>query len=286
LHGCAAWTCAAASPSKAADRKIRSATNAPRWEQLPAIPRISSAFRETYCYTPSAKIFVRVYGTGNPVLLLHGGLGHGDLWAHQINWLEGKGFSAVVPDLRGHGRSPFENQKLSYRAYADDIAEVLRFLKIETISIVGWSDGAIAALVLGLESPDVVERLLLFGVNTLPSGLIPGGSRKPCYASYVERCASDYRRLSQKPEQWKRFNAALRSMWASEPRLLDAKVSSLKRQVTIAQASHDEIIKGAHARHLASVIPGARFEGLEGVSHFAPLQDPEAFCQVMDRFLA
>jgi pimeloyl-ACP methyl ester carboxylesterase len=120
-----------------------------------------------------AHIHYVAYGKGEPVLLLHGGLSNKLSWFSQIPWLVASGRRVVLIDTRGHGDSTAGNTKLSYQIFAKDTLQVLDRLGIQRTDIIGWSDGGIIALLLGLEAPGRVGRIVAISANFQPSGLIP-----------------------------------------------------------------------------------------------------------------
>ena len=68
-------------------------------------PPLPAARAEGWVEHDGARIRYAVYGEGRPVILLHGGMGHGGNWGGQVPWLIDAGYRAVVIDSRGHGRS-------------------------------------------------------------------------------------------------------------------------------------------------------------------------------------
>lgn len=81
------------------------------------------------------------YGSGPPILLLHGGLSNRLAWFSQIPWLVGAGRRVVLLDTRGHGDSGLGNCELNYHLLASDAIHVLDKLGIRPADVIGWSDG-------------------------------------------------------------------------------------------------------------------------------------------------
>ena len=101
-----------------------------------------------YVENDGARIWYAAYGSGSPVILLHGGLGNSGNWGYQIPALLGSGYRAVVIDSRGHGRSTRDARPYSYELMASDVSAVMKELRLEKAALVGWSDGACTALIL------------------------------------------------------------------------------------------------------------------------------------------
>ena len=68
-----------------------------------------------------ARIWYATYGSGSPVILLHGGLGHSGNWGYQVPALNNAGYQAVLIDSRGHGRSTRDARPYAYELMASDV---------------------------------------------------------------------------------------------------------------------------------------------------------------------
>jgi pimeloyl-ACP methyl ester carboxylesterase len=217
--------------------------------------------------------------------LLHGGMGSSNCWGHLIGALAPR-YTVTALDTRGHGRSPFVPGAFSYKVLADDAAAALAALDVPSAAVVGWSDGAIAALQMAVSHPAKVTRAFAFGGNIARAGYKPNGSGSPVFAAYSRRCRAEYQALSPNPEQWPALLRALASMWRAEPGIGRLQLAALKMPVTIADGQYDEIIRREHTEMMARSIPGAKLRILPDVSHFAMLQQPDAFNRAVLGFLA
>jgi pimeloyl-ACP methyl ester carboxylesterase len=254
------------------------------WLTLPPTPKLPPATRDGIVSVNGTSIFYAQFGSGPDVLLLHGGLANSNYWGHQIKQLAQQ-FSVTVMDTRGHGRSPVMSHSFSYRLFAQDVIELLGYLKIPKTSIVGWSDGAITGLQLAMTKPDVASRLFAFGANSSLDGLKANGARSGVFATYSRRCRSEYALLSPRPERWNELMEGLRVMWRSEPRFTKEALATIRVPTAISDGQYDEIIKREHTEHMAFAIPGAKLFIQPAVSHFAMLQNPAQFNQTVIEFL-
>ncbi|WP_433967207.1 alpha/beta fold hydrolase [Tunturiibacter gelidiferens] len=100
-----------------------------------------------------ARIWYATYGSGSPVILLHGGLGHSGNWGYQIPALLEAGQRVILIDSRGHGRSTRDTRPYTYELMASDVLAVMDTLRLESASLIGWSDGACIALVVAAQAP-------------------------------------------------------------------------------------------------------------------------------------
>ena len=176
------------------------------------------------------------------------------------------------------------SRDFGYRTFAEDVAGLLDFLQIPVVAIVGWSDGAVTGLQLALSQPDRVSKLFAFGANSSTAGL--KRDQTGVFASFVERCRTEYRQLSPSPEKWPQLMGGLRGMWRTQPHFTRQQLRSLRVATTISDGDHDEIIKFEHTRRIATEIPGARLVMQHEVSHFAMLQNPDQFNKAVIDFLA
>jgi pimeloyl-ACP methyl ester carboxylesterase len=232
-----------------------------------------------------ARIWYAAYGAGAPVILLHGGLGHSGNWGYQVPALVERGYRAVVIDSRGHGRSTRDARPYQYELMASDLAAVMDALRIEKAGLVGWSDGAVIALMFARQAPARAAGVFYFACNMDPSGAKEITEFTPILARCVSRHAQDYARLSATPDQFDAFSEAVGLMQKTEPNYSADDLAKISVPVAIVHSQHDEFIKREHAEYLARSIPKAEFVELRGVSHFAPLQRPELFNRAMVAFL-
>jgi pimeloyl-ACP methyl ester carboxylesterase len=238
-----------------------------------------------YIQHDGAKIWYAAYGSGSPVVLLHGGLGHGGNWGYQVPALLSSGFQTVLIDSRGHGHSTRDERPYSYELMASDVLAVMDRLNIQKAALVGWSDGACTALVLASKNPGRAAGVFFFACNMDPSGTKEiefGPTLQRCFSRHVK----DYARLSATPEKFDEFSEAVGLMQRTQPNYSAQDLAQISVPVAIVQSEQDEFIKPEHAEYLARSIPNAEYIFLPGVSHFAPLQRPDQFNRAMLGFLS
>jgi pimeloyl-ACP methyl ester carboxylesterase len=237
-----------------------------------------------YVEHKGARIWYAAYGSGSPVILLHGGLGHSGNWGYQVPGLVANGYRTILIDSRGHGRSTRDDQPYSYELMTSDVLAVMDELQIEEAAFAGWSDGACTALVLADQAPQRAAGVFFFACNMDPSG-----TKEFEFGPLIERCfnrhVKDYNQLSPTPDQFKEFSEAVGLMQRTQPNYSAGDLARIHVPVAIVHGEHDEFIQREHAEYLARSLPNAEFIYLPGVSHFAPLQRPELFNAAMLAFL-
>ncbi|HEX5503741.1 MAG TPA: alpha/beta hydrolase [Thermomicrobiales bacterium] len=246
---------------------------------------LPAATAEGYVEHDGARIRYATSGRGAPVLLLHGGLGHGGNWGYQVPALLAAGYRPILIDTRGHGRSTRDARPFVYELLAADALAVLDALGVGRAALVGWSDGACIALILAMQAPARVAGVFFFGCNMDPSGTKELTGDNPLLDRCFARHAADYARLSPTPADFEDFVAAVGRMMETEPNYTARELAQVRVPVAIVQSEGDEFIKREHAEYLARTIPGAELVILPGVTHFAPLQRPDQFNATVLAFL-
>ena len=241
--------------------------------------------REDRVEHDGALIWYASFGSGPPVILLHGGLGHSGNWGYQVPALVAAGHRVVTIDSRGHGRSTRDDRPYSYELMASDAVAVMDHLSLDKAALVGWSDGACVALVLASKAPARVAGVFFFACN-----MDPGGTKQIEPSPLLDRCFSrhrkDYAMLSATPADFDQFVSAVGLMMRTQPNYTKEDLGAIEVPVIVALGEHDEFIKREHANYLADAIPGAALIILPGVSHFAPLQRPDEFNATVLAFIA
>ena len=239
---------------------------------------------EGYVQHDGARIWFAAYGSGTPVILLHGGLGHSGNWGYQVPALIEAGYRVVLVDSRGHGRSTRDARPFKYELMASDVLAVMDSLQLKEAALVGWSDGACIALICAMKAPERVSGVFFFGCNMDPSGT-KDIEPNPILDRCLRRHAKDYALLSATPDGFGEFVEAVSQMMNTEPNYSAGDLALIRVPVAIVQSEHDEFIRIDHARYLAESIPGAELRILPEVSHFAPLQRPGQFNSEVLAFL-
>jgi pimeloyl-ACP methyl ester carboxylesterase len=251
---------------------------------LPDTPSLPTPQESGHAPVDGASIWYATFGSGSPVILLHGGLANSNYWGHQIPVLARK-YKVIVIDSRGHGRSTRSAEPYGYDLMASDVLGVMDHLHIAKAAIVGWSDGAIIGLDIAMSHPERLSRLFAFAANSDPSG-VKDVDKSPVFQTFIARAEKEYETLSATPRDYKRFLGAICHMWESQPHWTVADLGRIKVPTWIVDADHDEAIKRENTELMAGAIPNAGLLLQPEVSHFSMLQAPDQFTDDVMRFLA
>lgn len=254
------------------------------WSTLPPTPTLPSTKHSGYADIHGAKIWYAVYGQGEPIIFLHGGLANSNYWGYQVRALA-KHYQVIVMDSRGHGRSTNNNSPYTYDTMTQDVIGLMDFLKIKKAAVVRWSDGGIIGINMAIHHPDRITKLFAFGANSNPDGT-KDTSNSPVFNQYArQRAKQEYAQLSKTPKNYEDFFNQISKMWATQPQFTKAQLNSIKTPTLIVDGDRDEGIKRENTEFIAEQIPNAGLLIQPNVSHFSFIQDPERFNNDLRLFL-
>lgn len=254
----------------------------PLWKTLPEIPPMPKADESGLAPVNDIKMYYAIFNKEgkDPVILLHGGMVSSDYWSFEVPLLS-KTNKVIIVDSRGHGRSSMSDQPFSYNLMASDVLQILKYLNIKKVSIVGWSDGGIIGMILAIQNPEQVNKLFIFGANFNLTGYKAEPSDTTMSSHFMARVKLNYREHSPTPDNFRGFMEALGKMYSIEPDLKPAEIETIKAPTIVAFGEYEQFIKREHFQKLSQLIPGAKLVMLPNVSHGGPLQDPIHFHQAV-----
>ena len=135
-------------------------------------PRKPVPLKKGYAAANGVNYYYEIHGEGEPLLLLHGGLGSIDMFEPDLRAL-GKHRQVIAVDLYGHGRTSLTDRPISLIDMGDDMAVVLKGLGIKQAGVMGYSLGGGVALRLAVQHPEIVRRLVLVSTPYAQSGFYP-----------------------------------------------------------------------------------------------------------------
>ena len=113
--------------------------------------------------------YYAVYGKGEPLLLLHGGLGTSDMFAPLLPKLA-ENRTIIAVDLQGHGRTALGERPFSLEAIGDDMAAVVKALGYDKVDVLGYSLGGGVAFRMAVQHPETIRRLVLVSTGYAADG--------------------------------------------------------------------------------------------------------------------
>jgi pimeloyl-ACP methyl ester carboxylesterase len=236
----------------------------------------------TYADVGGVKTWYAEHGTGDPLVLLHGGLTDASEFGATIPALAER-FHLFTPERRGHGHTPDVAGPISYDLMAADTAAFLDDLNIGRAHLVGHSDGANVALLVALSRPDLVDRLVLISGNFHYDGLAANVDLSELAAN--DYLADAYGQVS--PDGRGHFPviaAKIYRMATTEPTLDESDLARVAAR-TLVMAGDDDMISAEHTLRLYRGIPDSELAIVPGTSHALIIEKPELCNRIILDFL-
>jgi pimeloyl-ACP methyl ester carboxylesterase len=222
------------------------------------------------------KIYYEEYGKGMPLLLLHGGFGDITNFKKCIPELSKK-FRVIAADSPSHGRSG-QTDSLTYPLMADHFSKMIDLLKLDSVYVMGWSDGGVIALTLAADRPDKVKKVIATGANTRMDGMDQGSidftnsisveavEAVKATDEFVGNWLANYQRLSGSQDSWKKYLTDVKKMWLTEVYIPSEKLKSISIPVMLVFGDKD-LIKLEHGLENFRTIKGSQLSILPNTSH-------------------
>jgi pimeloyl-ACP methyl ester carboxylesterase len=227
-------------------------------------------------------------GSGEPLVLLHGGLPTNETWAPQISELA-EHFQVLTPERRGHGHTPDVDGLWSYEDMAADTIAFLEAMADGPAHLVGWSDGGIIALLVAARRADLVRRLVVISANFdtsgVPEEVMSHFSALPPHSESLTPLRSGYQATSPDgPEHWRVVFAKFVELVSREPHIATVQLGQIVCR-TLVLVGDDDLMTLEHTIELFRAIPDAELAIVPGTSHFLTMEKPTLVNRLILEFL-
>jgi len=224
-----------------------------------------------YASINGIKLYYETYGSGEPLILLHGNGGSINSFNKQIPFFE-KYYQVIAIDSRLQGKSGGSPDSISYDLMASDFCSLLEYLHIDSADVLGWSDGGIDGIIMAMNCPEKVKRLAISGANIVPD------SSAIAYADIL--AMKDYVAHNLTASK---ISIALNKMIIYQPNIPFASLKQIRCPVLVMAGDHD-IIKPEHTLKIFQSIPGASLCIFPDSSHGVCQQHPKLFNETVLTF--
>lgn len=218
-----------------------------------------------YAPVNGLRLYYEIYGTGDPLILLHGGLGAIEMFGSNIQALA-KTHKVIAVDLQGHGRTADIDRPLRAELMADDIFELLKYLEIEKADIMGYSLGGIVSLQIAIRHPEVVRKLVVVSAPFKRDGFYPEILAQqvqmgPASAEFMKQTPMYqlYTKIAPRIEDWPVLITKMGELIKTDYDL-SAMVKTIRIPVLIVAADAD-ILPPSHAVEFFSLLGGGQRDG-------------------------
>jgi len=226
--------------------------------------------KDQFAKVDDIKMHYKVYGKGDPIILLHGSLESMEDWDKQVPELSKK-YKVITVDSRGHGQTTFTDRKMDYILLSEDISVLMVELNIDSAYIVGFGDGGITGLYLSLNHPEKVRRLIAIGANyKVDTTAVYGQILDKVKAwdddkmyQFIRNHFKGYQNYSQITQ----FTQRMKTMLLTEPNLTLDDLKKIKCPTLLIAGDHD-IIKIDHTNAMFESIPNSYMCIVPGTKHY------------------
>lgn len=228
-------------------------------------------------------------GEGQPILFLHGGFGTGEAqFANQFSTFA-DGYRLIVADTRGHGESTFDTTGFTYELFAEDVYQLLEKLGLDSVYVVGFSDGGIAGFILASQHPEKVKKLVAIGANTKPdTSAFPQEAIDWVSEMNVTEMANNLRTSFPNypnPEKLPEFVKRMQKLWLEEPNLTNEELQAIQCPTLLIAGEKDDI-KVSHQEFIQQQIPNSKLHIIPNASHNVLAEKPNTINAIMVYFLS
>lgn len=224
------------------------------------------------------KLYYEVYGTGEPLLMVHGNGGSISDLRRQIAHFR-RHYRVIAMDSRDHGRSADSAEPLTYEKMTDDLAALLDHLKVGPVDVLGWSDGGIEALLLGIRHPTKVKKLVAMAANLNPSE----DAFSPDVLALIKSMMADIPAAVRETPEGRR-SLKVTGMMLVEPHI-DVKALEAITAPTLVLAADHDVIRDEHTIDIYHHIPNSQLAIFPNATHMILFDDPATFNAAVERFL-
>jgi pimeloyl-ACP methyl ester carboxylesterase len=237
-------------------------------------------------------MYYEIHGAGEPLILLHGGLGSTGMFADLLPALSAHR-KVIAADLQGHGRTADIDRPLRIDTMADDVAGLMQHLGIKQADVMGYSMGGAVALRTAIQHPDMVKKLIVVSASCKRDGWYPEvlaamsqmgpGAAEALKPSPIYQM---YARTAPKPADWPVLLGKMGDLlrqdydWSKE-------VAAI-RAPTLLVFGDADAVRTAHAVEFFGLLGGGKKEGgwdgsgmsnarlaiLPGVTHYNSFSSP------------
>jgi pimeloyl-ACP methyl ester carboxylesterase len=251
-----------------------------------------------YATLNDVKMYYEEYGSGEPLILLHGGTVTLSMWQPHIPSFA-QHFRVIAPDSRGHGRTNNPTGEFSYRLLADDVAAFIQALGLTKPLICGYSDGGQIALEIGMHYPNLTRALVVgaawykfsevyldflkeFGFEG--PGVVNIEQIRRAMPDFVEFWQTEHSRAND-PDYWQTLLRQISTMWWTPLGYTAEDFQKIAKPTLILMGDRDGTIELEQAVEMYQLIPNAELAILPNATHMSAVTEGDLFTNIVLDFL-
>ena len=250
-----------------------------------------------YIQSNGINIHYEEFGSGIPLILIHGGTSTLDEWKPLLPTFEPH-FHVYILDSRAHGKTDNPSGKLNYRMMADDVAAFIKALEIPRPLVCGYSDGGQVALELAMRYPGLTRALVIGAAwykfsEAYVNALKGWGFERPGeydfdwvqanFPHFVEEWKAKHH--PGEPEYWKTLLLQISELWLTPLNYTEDEFKQVNDPTLILIGDRDGMIPLSDATEMYQMIPDAELAVIPNADHLGVVTDPETFIHIVLKFL-
>jgi pimeloyl-ACP methyl ester carboxylesterase len=243
-----------------------------------AQPKKPAERKTGYAQVNGLKMYYEITGEGRPAVYIHPIVSHCGLVSELT-----KNRQWIAMDLQGHGRTADIDRPMTCEQHADDIAALLKDLKIEEADFFGDSFGGTIAVTMAVRHPKLVRRVASYGGSFAPFPKDSATVLTPDSDAFKWK-REEYQKVAPDPKQWPTlFKKVLKSGMEWKGFSPD-ELKAIRAPVLIACGDHD-LIPVERCAEWSRMIPNAQLAIIPDASHFVLFSEPEKLLPTIAAFL-
>lgn len=264
------------------------------YAQQPLTPASSG-----YAPVNGAKVYYEVYGAGDPIVLLHGAfMTINSNWSELIPILS-KTRKVIALELDGHGHTPLSQRPLNHQTMASDVASVMKYLKIDSADILGYSYGGTIAYQFAIQHPAMTKKLIIISSVYKSEGWME--LIHTMFASFKPEIfdntplSAEYNKVAPDTSSWHKFIGKMLEFIKVKFNLGDDNIKNIKAPVLLIMGDNDGTDKKVLAETYSLLggnvvgdfagIPKSQLAILPGKTHVTLMSDTKAIAALVGSFL-
>ena len=244
----------------------------------PEVPYGKNRAAGAFVTVNGIKLYYETYGSGLPMLQIHGNGQNIGALSRQIEFFSRK-YKVIAADSRGHGKSEMGEGPLTYEQMAEDLNAMLDKLELKPVLVLGWSDGGILGLLLAIHHPDKVSKLAIMGANLEPAGAQDWAVQ---WVAAQEKLVDEKLATKDTSMPWAKSKQLL-GLLGKQPHIPLGDLHRISAP-TLVMAGDKDVIRGEHTLTIFENLPKAHLCIFPGATHMIPWEDPTRFNQTVERF--
>jgi len=239
-----------------------------------------------YASVGDLKMYYETHGAGRPLVLLHGAFMSATVYPALTD-----GREVIAVDLQGHGRTGDIDRPLTFDQMADDVASLLKQLKIEQTDVFGYSMGGKVGLALAIRHPELVRRLAIYGAiytsfeESFPAAALEffEQATPETFAPKEKELKERYEKMSPAPN-WVGLAAKILESMKSFKGFSPEQMKAIKAEVFIGAGDHNDVSL-EHVVEMHKLIPKSQLAVFPDTEHKVLMTNPDKVLVQVKEFL-